>query len=224
MMFYKDLGIPIESLIFDVGANNGDKSALFSKIASRVVSVEPDMVNYNLLTKRFFFNSKIQPLQVAAASKAGTAELFIDEDGSPANTLSTKWKDILTDPNRNRWSKELQFHKKYQVETLTLDNIIEKYGIPYYIKIDVEGFELEVLEGLTQPIPIISVEANLPEFRDETLRCLEIMNNLDPDTLFNCTNEDFKFFWSSHLSSIEINKWLRNTDHRYFELFAIRPQ
>lgn len=60
----------------------------------------------------------------------------------------------------NAWDpiwKEPRFAPIF-VETDTLDHKIQKYGIPYYIKIDVEGYEFEVLKGLSKPIEIISIE------------------------------------------------------------------
>ena len=44
------------------------------------------------------------------------------------------------------------------IEVSTLDRQIERHGMPSYCKIDVEGWELEVLQGLNQPIPLISFE------------------------------------------------------------------
>jgi len=45
---------------------------------------------------------------------------------------------------------------------VTLDAAtIETFGKPFYCKIDVEGWELDVLKGLSQPIPLISFEFHL---------------------------------------------------------------
>jgi hypothetical protein len=62
----------------------------------------------------------------------------------------------------------------YYVPVVTLDAAIKTFGRPFYCKIDVEGWELEVLKGLTQPIPLISFEFHLKETGViQTLSCLE---------------------------------------------------
>ncbi|MDZ4877485.1 MAG: hypothetical protein CLLPBCKN_006920 [Chroococcidiopsis cubana SAG 39.79] len=50
-----------------------------------------------------------------------------------------------------------------QVPVITLDQAIEDHGLPDYCEIDVEGWEFEVLKGLTQPIPLVSFEYHLSQ-------------------------------------------------------------
>ena len=75
----------------------------------------------------------------------------------------------------------LEFAEKKNVETTTLDHLSAEYGLPFFVKIDVEGYELRVLRGLRHPVPYLSYEINLPEFRQEGLECLEVLRTLAPD-------------------------------------------
>jgi hypothetical protein len=59
------------------------------------------------------------------------------------------------------------------------------HGVPTFIKIDVEGYELNVIRGLQRPVPCLSFEVNLPEFRSEGLQCIEILGNLASTGKFN---------------------------------------
>jgi hypothetical protein len=62
----------------------------------------------------------------------------------------------------------------YDVPVVTLDSAIERFGTPVFCKIDVEGWELEVLTGLTQPIPVLSFEFQLTDHGiRKTIACLE---------------------------------------------------
>lgn len=53
---------------------------------------------------------------------------------------------------RERWDQSIP------VEVITLDQLIENYGLPHFCKIDVEGFEDQVLAGLSYPLPALSFE------------------------------------------------------------------
>jgi len=59
------------------------------------------------------------------------------------------------------------------------------YASPYFVKIDVEGHEPHVLRGLKRPVPYLSFEVNLPEFKQEGLECIELLGNIAADGKFN---------------------------------------
>jgi hypothetical protein len=57
-----------------------------------------------------------------------------------------------------------------------MDKLIRVFGIPTFCKVDVEGYEQEVLKGLTQRIPVLSFEYAVPERLIGITNCL---NELD---------------------------------------------
>jgi hypothetical protein len=57
--------------------------------------------------------------------------------------------------------------------------------MPSFIKIDVEGYEAEVMKGLNSKVPILVFEANLPQFAIETLACLKKLHEIDERAIFN---------------------------------------
>ena len=79
----------------------------------------------------------------------------------------------------------MEFVRSKTVESTTLEDLIASYGRPLFIKIDVEGYELNVIRGLRQPVPYLSFEVNLPEFRPEGLECLELLSSLAAQGTFN---------------------------------------
>ena len=63
------------------------------------------------------------------------------------------------------------------VTITTLDTLIDRFGIPDFCKIDVEGYELEVLRGLSQPIPALSFEY-LAASKSLAVECVERLTEL----------------------------------------------
>jgi FkbM family methyltransferase len=69
------------------------------------------------------------------------------------NTLTTKWVAALQRDSK-RFGHSLEFGKQLQIRTTTLDQLFRDYGVPFFVKIDVEGHELSVLLGLQKPVPV----------------------------------------------------------------------
>ena len=176
------------SVIFDIGANIGYKTDIFLRLGAKVIAVEPDEINQEVLRKRFRRN-RLFPKPVSIEGKAvsdnvGMMTLWIDAPGSALNTLNPKWADELRS-NDTRFGHRFDFALEKTVETTTLDKLITRHGCPFYIKIDVEGHELNVLRGLKHHVPYLSFEVNLPGFKNEGLECIQILARIAADGEFN---------------------------------------
>jgi len=191
--FYRRLltGLHPGDLIFDVGANEGFKADLFLRLGARVVAIDPDETNQSILRERFAkFRLVRRPIVIvgkAVSDRNATETMWIDGPGSAVNTLSQKWATTLkTNKSRHACGHYgLDFERQKTVETTTLEQLMSIYGVPKFIKIDVEGYELNVIKGLERPVPYLSFEVNLPEFRSEGLQCVEILGRLAGTGEFN---------------------------------------
>ncbi|HEY9503124.1 MAG TPA: FkbM family methyltransferase, partial [Pyrinomonadaceae bacterium] len=99
-----------------------------------------------------FLKSRVRPKRVDVEGKAvsdaiATKTMWIDAPGSAKNTLSPKWVATLRS-DQKRFGQCFEFASEKQVETITLEKLIATHGIPFFIKIDVEGHEPSVLRGL----------------------------------------------------------------------------
>jgi FkbM family methyltransferase len=175
-------------VIFDVGANEGQKTDIFLRLGAKVVAVEPDERNQSILKQNFlsyrFIKKPVVIVGKALSDQNGTETMWIDEPGSAKNTLNPKWVETLR-TDSSRFGKSLEFGQKRKVETITLEELIGSHGPPFYVKIDVEGYEAVVLRGLRSSVRYLSFEVNLPEFRPEALECIELLENVAAQGDFN---------------------------------------
>lgn len=165
--FYRKL-LPPNALVFDVGANMGVFSAAFASVGARVVALEPnsDCVRHIQLS---FSEMDVQVIQAAAGTRDGLAVLNVSDAWDVTSSMSTEWMLAIQERDeryRGNWSR------KSVVPMLTLDTLVEQFGVPDFVKIDVEGFEEEVLKGLSTQPRLLSFEFH-SAFLPAALRCLE---------------------------------------------------
>lgn len=160
-------------LCFDVGANKGDNTAFLLGLGARVVAVEPQAACVARLRERFGYRRDVTLVAKALGTIPGEAEMNLG-DADTISSLSPAWIESVKASGRfagHRWDR------KVTVPVTTLDQLIHEHGLPRFCKIDVEGFELEVLRGLTQPMPALSFEFT-PEFLRAALDCVRYLDGL----------------------------------------------
>jgi FkbM family methyltransferase len=205
--FYSEL-LPKGALVFDIGANIGTMTAIFASLGAKVVAVEPnpDCAKH---IERSTSRESVQVVQAAVGERTGSAELQVSDRKDKMSSLSSEWVQAITQGNRGYAG---QWNRKLTVPLATLDSLIERFGMPSYIKIDVEGYEEQVLGGLSKCPALLSFEFNTT-FLAPALRALD--HNIFRDASFNYTLVDpVKFELEEWVDRDEIKQNIQNLGSR----------
>ncbi len=158
--------IPPGSLVFDVGANVGEYTRTFLALGATVVAVDPLPECVQRL-KAIRAGGCLNVRQSCVGGAVGTATLHVD-GLSELCTLSDEWLARARGAVR---FDGCDWARAATVPVTTLDELASVYGLPHFIKIDVEGYEQEVLDGLSIMPPYLSFEFNV-EWKQAALVCL----------------------------------------------------
>lgn len=160
-------------LAFDIGANIGNRTKVFRDIGWTVVAVDPQKNCCAVLAKKFAGDAHVKIVNKAIGEQPGVAQMYI----SSADVLSSLSKEFIEKTANSGRFQESWWDHQEEVEMVTLEQLIAQNGVPKFIKIDVEGFELPVVKGLHQPIDFLSLEYT-PELSDSLKLCIQHMNSL----------------------------------------------
>lgn len=171
--FYRRF-VPAGGLAFDVGAHTGNRLQCFLDLGARVVAVEPQPGLAERLQRRHGSDSRVSLVVGALGRAPGELRLMSSPRTPTVATLST---DFVARAGATESFKGVAWQPGPVVPVTTLDALIARHGRPDFVKIDVEGFELEVLGGLSEPLPALSFEF-LPAVRDVALGCIDRLEAL----------------------------------------------
>jgi len=134
--------------VFDIGANIGIYSLLIAKKYpdSNVIAFEPEAGNYYKLNKNILLNNlkNLVPFPIGISDKTGISKFYVSstELGSSCHSLDRPYSDGIDFIPRNEQG----------IALYSIPDFISSYGLefPNHIKIDVDGFELNIIKGSSQ--------------------------------------------------------------------------
>jgi FkbM family methyltransferase len=158
-------------LAFDIGSHVGDRVASFRRLGMRVVAVEPQPLLARLLRLFYGLDPQVSVVEAAVGEAPGSCRMHLNLDNPTVSTMSPEFIQAAgTDKawRGQRWEREAT------VPVTTLDELIRRFGEPRFIKIDVEGYEDRVLQGLSRAPAALSFEFTTiqrPVARAALLQC-----------------------------------------------------
>lgn len=195
-----------DSLIFDIGANVGNWAIANLEKATQIISVEASPKTFQKLSENCKQYSKITCLNYAVCNSNEPEIVFYD---AAFDTISTLNKDWLTS-DASRFVNTP--YNVIKCKPISLDKLIETYGLPDLIKIDVEGAEDIVLQSLSKKCKMICFEW-ASEMNKVIYNCLDQLLKLGFTKFCIQTGDDYKYRpdRSQFVETIDICKYLSTT-------------
>ena len=191
-------------LAFDIGAHVGDRVASFRRLGARVVAVEPQPALVFTLKLLYALDRQVTIEPVALGPKSGTIELKLNP---PNPTVATASSDFIAAAEGAPGWEDQHWTKTKTVAMKTLDELIAKHGIPRFVKIDVEGFEDEVLAGLHHPLPMLSFEFTTIQ-RNVALKAVERLARSSLYSFNAALGESQQLVHADPLDAKNIARWI----------------
>jgi FkbM family methyltransferase len=207
-------------LAFDIGAHVGDRTASFRRLGARVVAAEPQPAALRALRLMFRRDPGVTLVPAALGAEAGRITLHLNTRNPTVSTVSPGF--IAAAQGAPGWEGQ-DWDRAIEVPVVTLDDLVDRHGLPDFMKIDVEGHEAAVLAGLSRPIPALSFEFTTIQ-RDRALEALGEVARLG-DYRFNVSvGEAHALAFADWTDAAAMAAFLRDTPQatNAGDVFAVR--
>lgn len=195
-------------LCFDVGAHAGIQSMILDSLGAKVIAIEPNPVFYKFLQNKFRKRPNIIIIPKAIADMEMEQPMYISRIAPTVSTLANdEWRTIINDHS----SFEVSWDEQISVKTTTLDALIKEFGVPRFIKLDIEDYEWKALKALHLTPDYISFEffSYLP---DRVVKCVEeIEKNGVYEYNFSIA-ETFNYKFPAWKNAMQLKEWINSRD------------
>jgi FkbM family methyltransferase len=191
--------------VIEVGSHIGYLTSYFAHLTGtegRVIAFEPSEENATYLAKNTERLNQVSIDRRGLSNYSGTASFFVEPLTGQNNSLHHDY--AVLDENAARAGTAAE-RAEIQIEVTTLDAFCSEQNItPHFIKIDVEGAELEALQGmhmvLTQSRPVVMIELTR-----ETRKCVDMLRQHDYVALDESLSETWVSIDEKHQRGADLN-------------------
>lgn len=166
-------------VVYDIGCFHGILTLFFARQSAQVIGYEPNTKNYTRLIENIRLNGlqNVTVRKLGVGSRPQAATLVFTPLMSGGSTLEPKAAEQIKKSNMASDSE--------QIEITTLDQDIEEGALPPpdFIKIDIEGWELEALRGARKTLetrkPALFLEMHGETMNEKKRKVAEIVDYLN---------------------------------------------
>jgi FkbM family methyltransferase len=184
--------LPKGATVIDLGANNGDITAVLAQAGCRVFAFEPNIVAFRKLSKRFAHNKNVHVFNVAVSHRTALVKLHLHENTEKSNADLTQASSLHVDKN-NVSAENFDLVISTDIKSI-MGSISDTISL---MKIDIEGHEVEVINCLIDSELIDRIEKLFVETHENKVPSLIVpTQNLKEKVRSNHLEK--KFFWQWH--------------------------
>ncbi|MTI44096.1 FkbM family methyltransferase [Roseibium hamelinense] len=188
------------TLAFDIGSHVGDRIGAFRRCGARVVAVEPQPLPFRALQIIHGRDASVSLVQAACGAKPGLLTLSVNSRNPTVSTASQAFTKAAE--GAHGWRGQV-WDDQIEVPCVTLDQLIASNGIPDFVKIDVEGFEPDVLRGLSHAVSALSFEFTTIQ-RGLVKECCLLLEGLGPYRFNIALGESQRFEFENSVAAKEL--------------------
>jgi FkbM family methyltransferase len=196
-------------LAFDIGAHVGDRIGSFRRLGARVVALEPQPLCARAIRAIYADDPEVTVREAACGPRPGTLTLHINTRNPTVTTASAEF--LKAADGADGWEGQV-WDQAVDVPVTTLDALVAEHGLPQFAKIDVEGFEADVLAGLSVQLPALSFEFTTIQ-RDVAVRCLDHMMGLGDYRFDLSLGEDHALSFGHWVTATEMQLHIEGLPH-----------
>ena len=190
-------------MYFDIGSNIGKWSLSNINQCDKIISIEASPITFKKLVDTCNHN-RIILLNYAVCNNNGNDITFYQADWDTLSTINKEW---LTNESSRFYNHP---YIEITCKTITIDKLIEQYGLPDLIKIDVEGGEYECIRSLTQKVNLLCFEW-ASETNSITLNCIDYLHTLGYTQYYIQMEDNYTFRPSDFYDISTIKTNISNT-------------